>query len=324
MFELVVEAFEDRGAHWRLPVEAVDGFQFERGAERLAAPRENELRGLAERFDQALELPAENAAREQTARALAAERARVRAELESRPALGQLDIARCSERREGSAEAAAGLQALLDDAGLADLDTSFAATYVSNPSSGESVKGHAIVLAEMGLCPYAGRIVRDPRIFAGDGAKERRRAHILLRLAFLAELMALLGISGVELFRGIAADGPVTPARGRSFVAATFSSAVALAHLERCRGGRRPRAPARASIAPFHDLPRDARDEPALPRGGGGADRRPRERALLVGRPRASRRRRNAPNGNAARHPLGFFAPRRRGVSALRTKGVPT
>lgn len=49
-------------------------------------------------------------------------------------------------------------------------------------------KGHAIVLAEMGLCPYSGKVVRDRALFAGDGAKERRRAHILLRLAFTQEL----------------------------------------------------------------------------------------------------------------------------------------
>jgi len=232
MFELVVDAFEDRGAHWRLPVEAVEGFQFERGAERLAPLHENELRALAERFDRALELPVEPAAREQTGRALAAERARIRRELAARPALAQLDLARCTERREGSAEAAAALQALLDDAGLARLEGSFAATYVSNPNSGEAVKGHAIVLAEMGLCPYSGNIARDEAIFAGDGAKHRRRAHILLRLAFLAELMALLGSSGVELFRGTAVDRSPALRRGRSFVAATFSSAVAMAHLE--------------------------------------------------------------------------------------------
>ena len=59
---------------------------------------------------------------------------------------------------------------------------------MSNPHSGEMAKGHAIVLAEMGLCPYSGKVVRDRALFAGDGAKERRRAHILLRLAFTQEL----------------------------------------------------------------------------------------------------------------------------------------
>ena len=38
----------------------------------------------------------------------------------------------------------------MTERGLAALDRDFTETFVSNPNSGELVKGHAIVLAELG------------------------------------------------------------------------------------------------------------------------------------------------------------------------------
>ncbi len=229
-FEVVVEAFEDRGARWRLPVEDVVGFQFERGAARLASGRRDELRTLADRFAGTVEVVAGPEAREGTLRALDGERERVRPLLAATPALAAIDLVGCVARREGDPAAVAALDELLDGAGLAALDRELAVTYVSNPRSGEVVKGHAIVLAEMGLCPYTGPKVRDPALFSGTGTKAARRAHVLLRLAFLAELFALLGRDEVELFRGVALDGPRDPVRPASFVAATFAREVAEAH----------------------------------------------------------------------------------------------
>jgi hypothetical protein len=74
--------------------------------------------------------------------------------------------------------------------------------------------------------------VVDSALFEGEGAKERRRAHILLRLAFLRELMTLLGRSEVELYRGVSVDGALRPRRAPSLVAATFSREVAMSHFE--------------------------------------------------------------------------------------------
>jgi hypothetical protein len=49
---------------------------------------------------------------------------------------------------------------------------------VSNPYSGEFVKGHRIVLAELGLAEYRDRILRDERTLAGAWSKAARGAHI--------------------------------------------------------------------------------------------------------------------------------------------------
>lgn len=66
---------------------------------------------------------------------------------------------------------------------LAVLDRRLAEALVANPWAGELVRGHAIVLAELGLCLFYGEAVRDPRLFAGSGARSRRAEHLIGRLA---------------------------------------------------------------------------------------------------------------------------------------------
>lgn len=230
-FELRVEDFEDRGARWRLPAEDVPGFQFARGSRRAGARTIEGLERVVARFAGTLEIAADPDAAVETEGALAAERARIAPLLARRLALRDIDLADRAARREGSPEATAAIAELLQLAGLASLEREFAGTHVSNPASGEMVKGHSIVLAEMGLCPFEGRPVRDPALFEGERGRAERRAHILLRLAFLAELAALLGLERVDLHRGAASREPLETERRPSFVAASFSREVALAHL---------------------------------------------------------------------------------------------
>ncbi len=231
-FEVEVGAFEDAGARWRLPVEDVSRFQFPRGSETLAPADVRDLEQLAARLGRHVEIPAAPEDREATLVDLARERERLRPLLPGRQRLAEIELERCVRERTGSPVAAAALQELLEAAGLESLERLLSETYVSNPGSGEVVKGHAVVIAEMGLCPYSGRAVRDERLFEGDGARERRRSHILLRMAFLQELTALLGVTAVELYRGVALEGPLEPRRPSSLIAATFSLEVATAHFE--------------------------------------------------------------------------------------------
>lgn len=232
MFGVQVEAFEDAGARWELPVEDVSHFQFERGAARLAPSDVEELVQAGKRFNRTIQIPASKEARAHTLRAIDKQRALIRAELRARPELRRIDVQHCIKARQGAEKAAAALQALIERAGVASLEQSFAQTYVSNPHSGEIVKGHSIVIAEMGLCPYTGKMVRDPRLFEGDGTKERRQTHIVLRLAFLQEFMALLDIATVDLYRGMAIDGALEARQPAPLIAATFSCEVAISHFE--------------------------------------------------------------------------------------------
>ena len=231
-FEVEVGAFEDTGARWRLPIEDAVRFQFPLGSPTLPESEVQQLERRVATFARWIRVPVAAEARERTVGDLAGERERIRPAILGEPALAEIALAHRVQERTGSTVAAAVLEGLLEAAGLASLERDLSATYVSNPNSGEVVKGHAIVIAEMGLCPYAGKAVRDEAIFDGDGTREHRRRHILLRLAFLQELTSLLGLTAVELYRGTAVVSLSEHRRPSSLLATTFSREVAMSHFD--------------------------------------------------------------------------------------------
>ena len=124
----------------------------------------------------------------------------------------------------------AALEKFLEEEGLATLERELLVPLISNPRSGEMVKGHAIVLAELGLCSYRGQAVRDPDLFNGRHSKEVRAEHILWRMALTQELWGR--VSGQEVFRAFASEGPERLPTTDSLVSATFSEDVARSHYE--------------------------------------------------------------------------------------------
>ncbi len=220
-FEVEIQAFEDAGARWELPLEDVARLQFARDAGVADGDLVAELERARISFDRELVIECDPQARARTLERIAAVTSRLR--------LPRVDLVRRVEAREGHPELFALLDEALAMAGVSELEHPFAARVVSNPRSGELVKGHAIVLAELGLCPYRGKVVRDPELFAGSWSKERRAAHIVTRLGFLR---ALLADQAVTLFRGAAVEGPLPARSPSSFVSATFSRDVAAEHFE--------------------------------------------------------------------------------------------
>jgi hypothetical protein len=212
-------------------VEDVSGFQFEARGAALPAAAVDRLAKVAERLNRLMNVEAHASARARTLSEIEELRRRMRPDLAANRELAEIDVEDRVASRHGSPAAADALLRLLERSGLAELEHSFSQGYVSNPNSGETVKGHAIVIAEMGLCPYVGRVVRDERLFSGDGARERRRAHLLLRLAFNQELFSMLSRPSVVLYRGSAIGGRAAPPPS-SLVAATFSKEVATALFE--------------------------------------------------------------------------------------------
>jgi hypothetical protein len=237
-FVVRIDAFEDAGAEWELPLEDVGQFQFERGAAVGGEGAVAELERAWMEFDRELVIEAGPAVAGETRRRVAAERKRLalgeraRRALprgSARLALPRVDLARRVAERRGDGELFALLEETMRARDLGELEREFAARFVSNPRSGELVKGHAIVMAELGLCPFVGKVVRDPELFAEPWTKERRAAHLVTRLAFV---QALLGDGSVTLFRGAAVDGPLPDPAPSSFVSATFSREVATSHFE--------------------------------------------------------------------------------------------
>jgi hypothetical protein len=226
-FELEVLAFEDRGARWQLPVWDVSRFQFPPGA--AVASELERLVEAARRFDRTLTVEAERGALESTLSAIAAERARALPLLEAHRGL---DLDACVAERRGDPDLAETLHGFLAARDLAELDRQFTETFVSNPNSGELVKGHAIVLAHLGLHPYRGHAPRDRRLLTHPWPAEQRKRHIIARLGFLSALWTLLELDRLTLYRGAASEEPLSGRSDGSFVSATFSLEVAQSHFE--------------------------------------------------------------------------------------------
>jgi hypothetical protein len=229
-FEVEILAFEDAGARWLVPFESVDRYQFVPGPDApdgvVAAMRE-----VVTALDRPLSVPADPAARAGALRRLGEERIRAGRWLDD-AGVAAVDLDPLVRTRSGDPALCALLVSYLGERDLQDLEAEFAETYVSNPRSGEVVKGHAIVLAELGLCPFSGTVVRDASLFTGPGAKDRRGQYLLSRMGFVQALFHRATPTHAPLFRGLGVDGPLPPPRAASFESATFSLDVALAHFQ--------------------------------------------------------------------------------------------
>jgi len=236
-FEVEIGAFEDAGARWELPLEEVRHFQFARGGSVVTSDALAELERATERFDRVLVVEPSGDARDQALDRIAIAREGIR-DLLAGKELPPIDLAQHISRREGDRRLYALLDEVMTRRGLEQLDREFSATFVSNPVSGELVKGHAIVLAELGLCPYRGKIVRHPELFTGQWTKARRAEHLVTRFAFAQELFSRWDVDTLTVYRGAAVDGLLPAPHPASFVSGTLSRDVATAHFD---GGPRTR-----------------------------------------------------------------------------------
>jgi len=225
-----VLAFEDRGVRWQLPYESVASFQFPKNCV-LAGPADiKEFQLAVLRFDRPLEIGIDTSAREDTLSRVAEARRASRAWFDERLQFvldGGLDLS----RPVGDSRVWQSCKAYFRARGLWEIEDEFATQYVSNPYSGEFVKGHRIVLAELGLAEYRDRILRDERTLAGAWRKAVRAAHIIARIAFVQELFARGGHVEVLLHRGIATNAKPEEHAGRGFVSASFSYEIATSML---------------------------------------------------------------------------------------------
>jgi hypothetical protein len=231
-FELRIEAFEDAGARWELPLQDVGRFQFARGGATAAPNAVAELERATARFDRELVIECDPEARKDMLLRIAGERAAARERLAGGVPGYRIDLARHIRERDGVPALFDLVDEVMAARDVAELEQRLSATFVTNPRSGEHVKGHAIVLAELGLCPYRGQVVRDPGLFEEPWSKTRRAAHIVARLGLIEALWSGWGLETATLYRGAAVDGPLPDRPPSSFVSATLSREVAAAHFE--------------------------------------------------------------------------------------------
>lgn len=235
-FTAEILAFEDVGARWMLPYEDVSRFQFEKGGPANDAARVREIEAITERFDRLMTIPCDGDARVDTQRRVEDDMQQVRGWLREHSTFlvesGRLPD---SEQRAGDGRLLDDFARFMKERDLWDIEDAFASTFVSAPF-GELIKGHRIVIAELGLVPYEGKIIRDETMFDAPWSRPRRAGHIIVRLAFIRALAAELGIETFTLYRGVSSAGPLRGPRNETFVSATFSRTVA----ESLAGARGP------------------------------------------------------------------------------------
>jgi hypothetical protein len=226
--EVLIEAFEDQGARWRLAAWEIARLQFAKDSQLASPAAAAQLHRAVEKFNRPFVLEADASAAVETRRRVAEQRARIRPALQSGNV--RIDLHACVERREGDPRLYADLERFLAVQDLLDLDRRFCETMVTNPQSGELIKGHAIVLAELGLCRFEGTVIRDPGLFEAPWSRSRRAQHLIARMAFAQELWAAGFGQPLTLYRAAAADGALSSSRPASFVSCTFSEPIADAH----------------------------------------------------------------------------------------------
>jgi hypothetical protein len=232
IFVVEILDFEDKGAHWELPFEAVSRFQFARGSVTASEGEVGHYEQAVQKFDRPLRIPSKDSARVESEARIAVLRQDAGRWLKTEPAAIRSSTSLDDLWRTGNSVLWNALTSYFTAIGLADIEDAFATQYVRNPESGELIKGHRIVLAELGLVSYLGKQVRDPVLFDGQWNKDRRSDHILYRLAFVRELFSRLGHSSVVLYRGFSCDGQPAVGHSATFVSATFNLDVASSHFE--------------------------------------------------------------------------------------------
>jgi hypothetical protein len=233
VFVVEIQDFEDKGAKWEESLENVRNYQFVKTSPVASDEEVAELEAAVAQFDRPLSIKCDSARRTETVTRLVEERRAVGAWLSQNSRfLAERRTLPPVETRQGAPQLCEDLRKFMNSRGLWEMEDAFARQYVSYPHSGELVKGHRIVLAEMGLVPYDGKVIRNPDLFDGFWSKEQRARHILARLAFVHEVFARLGISRLILYRGISRNGRLIRHQNHTFVSSTFSREVAEAHFD--------------------------------------------------------------------------------------------
>ena len=232
-FVIRIEDFEDSGTTWEIPFEGVSAYQFAADSARAPASALQLYRAAVERLDRPLVIACDTAQRDATETRLVAKIEKASNWLaKNSQFLREGATLPSPADRTGDSRLQNDLEAFMTERELWDIEDAFARQYVSNPYSGDLVKGHRIVIAELGLVPFEGKAIRDPAIFDGPWSRQRRADHVLARIAFLRAVFMHLGRDRVRLYRGVSTEQQLLRPGNETFVSATFSHEVAMSHFE--------------------------------------------------------------------------------------------
>ena len=215
-------AFEDKGALWDLPYEDVGKYQFKKGCAKASATVLERIKEAISRLDREVEIACDPSRREGTFQVVRRERERADEWLADHSQFFRSDRVLPEGEPEGSDLLWADTKGYMAERSLDDLESFFTHHYVSNPFN-EAVKAHRIAVAESGLAPYRGKVLRDPSQLDGSLAMERRMAHVTARLGLVQAVFNRCGRESVVLYRMESCDGPLRPRnQGTALVSASF------------------------------------------------------------------------------------------------------
>lgn len=219
--------FEDVGNTWDVPFEDISSFQFAIESKRADIKDLARYEASVAWLNRQTSITCDQDARRATLSELA------EAEREAALWLGAQSASPCTvprlefSRRTGFAGLFNTLDLYMEHHGLADLEATFASHYVSKLHYSEFVKAHRIAIAEMGLVPYTGSILRDDAVLEGAFNRSQRRKHVIRRLGFVRALYSGLDIFPLLLYRGLHSPGFPQPTRNETFVSATTNLEIA-------------------------------------------------------------------------------------------------
>ena len=232
VFELEVTAFEDRGTRWTLPFEDVSKFQFAIASSKVPSDELAAIESAVERFHKELEVEVDPDVAESTQERIDDETATASSWLLQNSHYFSEASRLNPSMPEGPAELRSDLVRYMESRSLSDIEHLFSTIWVSNPSSGEVVKGHRIAIARLGLSPYAGLIPRIKASLEGPWSTERRSDHIVARLGFVRAMFARAKMEHVVLYRGLSFEQPPATRTGQTLISATFHHEIAEARFD--------------------------------------------------------------------------------------------
>lgn len=220
--------FEDKGATWVLPLWKVSDYLVLASSARAGCETVKDLNAATSKFNKTIRIDA----RVQDAAETHAEIAKLANQLADpiRAVFDDESVQVPAAHGQGMGQFSRLPQVLatvLDQFGILDLERSFARGFASNPNAGEQVNAHRMMLAQMGLVPYDGPVLRDLAALRAQASKADRRLHIVVRLAFHQALWRQLQLSHVALYRTIYHQTQLDPPRNQGFVSASFDPDVA-------------------------------------------------------------------------------------------------
>lgn len=226
MFRWRITKYEDTGKYWEMPAETIKSFQFEKDAKRLPEKDITLIKKKIEQFEEKIYIKADENEIIKTEDKIRLKEKIIIQWLKEKSSFFQSDGQFDMTSNQGSDLLIKDLKQYMKSVGLLKVEEKTAGALVLNPSSGEWIKGMEIVLGEMGLISYAGKVPRTKDIFSGLGSRDIRCEYLINRLAFIRAYFKLLEITEVVLYRGMCTEGGWKET-SRSFLSCTFNLSIA-------------------------------------------------------------------------------------------------